>query len=64
MKKGGRGQTSLSSRCCRNQIRRIEESGVQSVIGLEDTEKCSGGSKKGTLDRSGRDGVGAGKTNV
>jgi hypothetical protein len=64
MKIGGEGQTSLSSRWSRDQIRREEESGGQSVIGSEDAGNCSGGLEKGTLDRSGRNRKGAGKTNV
>jgi hypothetical protein len=39
-------------------------SGGQSVIGAENAGDCSGGLEKGTLDRSGRGGEGAGKANV
>jgi hypothetical protein len=48
----------------RDQIRREIKSGGQSVIGSEDAGNCSGGLEKGTLASSGRDGKGAGKTNV
>jgi hypothetical protein len=55
-KRRGEGQTSLGSRWSRNQIRR-EESGGQSVIKTENAGNCSGGLKKGTLNRSSRNGM-------
>jgi hypothetical protein len=63
-KRRGEGQTSLGSRWSRDQIRREEESGGQSVIRTENAGNCGGGLKKGTLNRSSRNGKGAGKANV
>jgi hypothetical protein len=54
-KRTDEGQTSLGSRWSRNQIRREEESGGQSVNRTEN---------EGTLNRSSRNGKGAGKANV